>query len=259
MQNNYTVTFADFGPQLAASRLRAEIPQQELEKLGVKKGADVLVYGKHFIPRHIVKRFGIVVYDICNDHFSDSLAPYYLEHSAKADALTCNSETMKEVIRQHTGRIATVIPDPYESEEKPAGHGDGVLWFGHESNLIDLHPYLDLKPEILTGEGWSRDKQLAALERCAVVMIPTGKSMAKSANRLIEAVRNGRFVVAGELPAHDEFRQFMWVGDIRTGMEWFKAYPHKAIQQVTACQQYLRDNYSPERIGQLWFDALGQL
>jgi hypothetical protein len=49
------------------------------------------------------------------------------------------------------------------------------------------------------------------------------------------------------------------VGDIREGLEWFKAYPHKALKQVEACQQYIRDKYSPEAIGRLWFDALRTL
>lgn len=255
----HQVTFADFGANIASSRLRAAIPQRELAKLGIGKGADVLVYGKHLVPMPVVKRFGKRVYDVCDDHFSDEFSAYYVEHVTKADLVTCNSERMREIIRQYTGRDATVIPDPYESDEKPAGMGNGLLWFGHGSNLVDLKPYLDLKPEILTGEAWSRDKQLAALEKCAAVLIPTGKSMAKSANRLIEAVRNGRFVIAGNLPAHDEFKRWMWVGDIRDGVEWLKEYPKQAIREVSECQRYLRDKYSPEAIGRLWLNALRQL
>jgi len=253
------VTFASFGENIASSRLRAQIPQQELAKLGIKQGRDVLVYGKHLITIEQTAKFGKRVFDCCDDHFSDQFADYYREHIAKADLVTCNSETMKEIIRRETDRIATVIPDPYESEEKPAGMGKGLLWFGHQSNLIDLHPYLDLDPEVLTGNDWSRDKQLAALDRCAAVLIPTGKSMAKSANRLIESVRNGRFVIAGNLPAHDEFKDWMWIGDIRDGVEWLKEYPKAAMQNVADCQRHIRNKYSPEAIGRLWFNALGQL
>ena len=253
------VTFASFGEHIASSRLRALIPQQQLSALGITKGRDVLVYGKHIVTNDQIKLFKNRVYDVCDDHFTDQFAHYYLEHTEKADLVTCNSETMKEVIRQHTGRIATVIPDPYESDEKPAGMGNGLLWFGHQSNLVDLEPYLDLKPEIITGEGWSRDKQLAALDKCAAVLIPTGKSMAKSANRLIESVRNGRFVIAGYLPAHEEFKDWMWIGDIREGVEWLKEYPKQAIRDVTECQRYIRDKYSPEAIGRRWFEALRTL
>ena len=254
-----SVTFVSFGETVASSRLRASIPQQQLEKIGVKRGLDVVVYGKHLVAFDQIKHFKNKVFDCCDDHFRTDRGDYYREHIAKADLVTCNSEKMAEIILVETGRIATVIPDPYESEENPAGMGNGLLWFGHESNLIDLHPYLDLKPEVLTGSDWSRDKQLAALDKCAAVLIPTGKSMAKSANRLIESVRNGRFVIAGHMPAHEEFKRMMWVGNIRDGVEWAKAYPHKAVGQVKECQQYIRDKYSPEAIGRLWFNALGQL
>lgn len=250
------MTFADFGPNIASSRLRAAIPQRELAKLGMSKGSDILVYGKHLVPMQVAKRYQKRVFDICDDHFGDQFAAYYLEHATKADLVTCNSEAMKDIIRQHTGRIATVIPDPYESDEREPGIGNGLLWFGHQSNLPDLHPYLDLKPEILTGNDWSRDRQLAALEKCEAVIIPTGKSMAKSANRLIEAVMNGRFVVANWLPAYDEFKPWMWVGDIRDGVDWVSHYPKEAVKRVGFCQEYIRDKYSPETIGKQWYEAL---
>ena len=46
------VTFVEYGDSLASSRLRAKIPQKELAKLGIGKGNDVLIYGKHFIGRY---------------------------------------------------------------------------------------------------------------------------------------------------------------------------------------------------------------
>lgn len=253
------VTFAVLGDRIASSRMRAVIPQIELAKLGVTKGSDILVYGKHWVRMELVKRCRLAVYDICDNHFATENSDYYLEHAAKADLVTCNSETMRTIIKQYTGRLATVIPDPYESAEQPPGAGNGILWFGHQSNLADLEPYLDLKPAILTGDDWSREQQDFMLKECAVVIIPTGKSMAKSANRLIDAVRNGRFVVAGELPAHDEFKQFMFIGDIREGVEWFNANKQEAVERVKECQHYIRKLYSPETVGRLWFIALEKL
>ncbi len=255
----HKVAFASFGESVASSRLRALIPRRELARMGVQYGHDVIVYGKSFIQMDELKPWGKRVFDVCDDHFGTERDAYYREHIAAADLVTCNSDKMAEVILCNTGVFATVIHDPYESLEQPAGIGYGLLWFGHESNLIDLHPYLDLKPEILTGSEWSREKQLAALDRCAAVLIPTGKSMAKSANRLIESVRNGRFVIAGELPAHDEFKEWMWIGDIREGVKWLSDNHAEAIERITDCQNYIRDRYSPARIGKLWFNALRQL
>jgi hypothetical protein len=250
------VTFAFLSPEIASSRLRAEIPQRELKKLGVGHGSDILVYGKHVVPMHIAEKFGKRVYDICDDHFHTMHERYYREHSLVADLITVNTEEMARIVLKETGRTAVVIPDPYESPEQPAGYGQGVLWYGHESNLKTIEPYRDVIDRVLTAPDWTREKQVKAINECAVVVIPTDERKGKSANRLIEAVRNGRFAVAGDLPAHDEFKDFMWIGDIREGLEWAKNHHSECIERVRKCQDYIRDKYSPETIGKLWLQAL---
>lgn len=250
------VTFAFLAPEIASSRLRAEIPQRELAKFGIKRGPDILVYGKHVVPMRIVKQFGKCVYDICDDHFHTLHEKYYREHAENADLLTVNSDEMARIVLAETGRTATVIPDPWESEERPAAYGEGVLWYGHESNLRTIAPYRDCIDEILTAPDWTRDRQLHAISQCAIVLIPTDNRKGKSANRLIEAVRNGRFVVAGELPAHDEFSEWMWIGDIREGLAWAKEHQAECIERVKLCQDYIRGKFSPERIGMMWLEAL---
>jgi hypothetical protein len=253
------VTFAFLSPEIASSRLRAEIPQRELEKFGVQKGRDILVYGKHVVNMRVVTQFGKRAYDICDDHFHTGHEQYYREHAAKADLVTVNSEEMARIVRRETGLKAVVIPDPYESEEKPAGYGQGTLWYGHESNLKTIEPYKDIINNVLTHPHWSRERQVQAIHDCAVVVLPTDERKGKSANRLIEAVRNGRFVVTGELPAHDEFRDMMWVGDIREGVAWAKENPDECIARVKICQDYIRERFSPETIGHMWFETLKKL
>jgi hypothetical protein len=250
------VTFAYIAPEVASSRLRAEIPQRELEKHGIKKGRDILVYGKHVVPMPVAMRFGKRVYDICDDHFHTMHEAYYRDHAQKADLVTVNTDEMARIVLKETGRTAVVIPDPYESDEQPAGYGEGVLWFGHESNVKTIEPYRDVIDRILTHPEWTREIQLKAIKECTLVCIPTDGRKGKSANRLIEAVRNGRFVVAGELPAHEEFKDFMWIGDIREGIDWARRNKDECILRVRECQSYIKDKYSPERIGQLWLEAL---
>jgi hypothetical protein len=253
------VTFAYISPDVASSRLRAEIPQKELEKYGVKKGRNILVYSKHVVPMYVAQRFNKRVYDICDNHFHSVYEKYYREHTNLADLITVNTSEMQTIVLAETGKHAVIIPDPYESDEQPAGYGKGILWYGHESNLKTIEPYLDLIDVVLTHPEWTREKQLQALKECALVIIPTDERKGKSANRLIEAVRNGRFVVAGELPAHDEFKDFMWIGDIREGVHWAKNHPKECIEKVRACQYYIRDKYSPETIGKMWFDTLEKI
>lgn len=121
------VTFATFGNHLASSRLRASIPQAALAKLGVSRGIDVVVYGKHWLSLNDLSPFKKRVFDVCDDHFHGPVDSYYREHIANAHLVTCNSHEMARIIERETGTEATVIPDPYESDERPAGMGNGLL------------------------------------------------------------------------------------------------------------------------------------
>lgn len=253
------VTFACFDESIASSRLRAKIPQIELAKLGHERGRDILVYGKHIVTQDQVRLFKKSVYDVCDDHYGDQFADYYLTHTARADLVTCNSEAMRDAIKIHAQRDAVVIPDPYESEERLAGIGEGLFWFGHPSNIETIKPYADLGVNVLTSPDWTRERQLEGLEKCAAVLLPSGNKPARSANRLIEAVRNGRFAICGPLPAYDEFKEWMWVGDIREGVDWFNAHQNEVKYRITACQDYIRDRFSPAAIGKQWESALIQL
>ena len=254
------VTFVSFGDKIASSRLRAEIPQQELAKQGIKLGTDVIIYGKHLLTQKHLKPFKRRIFDICDNHFRhEMLGTYYKEHAAHADLITVNSDEMAKVVMYEVGRVAMVIPDPYESDEQEPGIGAYPFWFGHESNLADLERYLPIQGlQILTGDQWSREKQLAMLKECSCVIIPTGKSMAKSANRLIESVRNGRFVIAGELPAHEEFKDLMYIGnDLKNGLEWFKrSNPAEILKRIGTAQTIIRDRYSPGAVSRLWKEAI---
>lgn len=255
------VTFAYYSPEIASSRLRAEIPQQELEKYGVGKGMDVLVYGKHLVPMPTVKKFGQAVYDICDDHFhTPELEKYYREHAANADLITCNSEVMKTIILKETGRDAVVIPEPYESEEREPAIGDLLYWFGHSSNAQDierLYPQLNGREiVVLTNPEWTREKHNEVMSLPLIVVIPTGKSMAKSENRMVEAIRQGKYVCAEYLPSYEPFSQFFPLFDIPSHIEWALNNQAEALERIRHAQDYVRDRYSPAAIGKKWMEAL---
>lgn len=258
-----TVTFAFFGHHIASSRLRAFIPQKELKKLGVSQGFDILVYGKHALSFDQIKGFKRRVFDICDDHFkTPELHCYYREHAERADLVTCNSEVMKEIIKKETGRDAVVILEPYESREREPSIGDRLYWFGHQSNLKDLERLLpSLNREkllILTGDEWSIERHNKMMVLPLIVIIPTGKSMAKSENRMVEAIRQGKYVCAERLPAYEQFSQFFPLGDIPAGIEMALSNKQQAIERIKAAQDYVREKYSPEVIGKQWLGALNE-
>jgi len=257
------VTFAYFGPELASARLRAKIPQEELAKLGIKRGNDVLIYGKHVIQEHQLKPYSRRIFDITDDHFNNELGSYYRRHAKIADKVTCSSEVLKSIIKAKTGRSAVVIPEPYESHEMDAGIAPRLFWYGHKSNLKDIER---LAPELLhpllimsNKEGypeWSPTAFLKAMAMEPIVVIPTGKSQAKSENRMVEAIRCGRYVCAENLPAYTPFTQFFGLGNIPEQIESALANPLDAMSKIKDAQGFIRERYSPATIAGKWLEVI---
>lgn len=255
------VTFAEYDQNLASTRLRATIPQRELQKLGIERGNDVLVYGKHFLPDAVAMKFPKRVFDVCDDHFGNQHGDYYRRHIANAHAVTCNSEVMRQVIQQQTGRNSTVIKEPYEGQEATCRIGKRLLWYGHQSNLNDfrrIRPELQYPCVVLTNhpefDAWTPDRFCHEISRDCVVIIPTGKSQAKSENRFVEAVRRGRYVCAEPLPSYEGFP--IPTGDIPGHLEQVFGNPDEALQRLRDTQAAIRVPYSPKTIAQDWLKVL---
>ena len=257
------VTFAWFGDTVASSRLRAKIPQYELKKLGHEIGKDVLIYGKHWLEDKAIEPYKKKIYDVCDVHFQNEYGDYYRRHIKNADAVTCNSEIMKERIWLETGVVATVIKEPYEYAEKEPSIGPNLLWFGHQSNLVDIErllPAINRPVTILSNSPnypeWSPESFLKEMEKPSVVLIPTGKSMAKSENRMVESIRLGKYVCAGKLPAYDPFYRFFPLLYIPEHIERVLTHPNEAHEAVKEAQEYIRDRYSPATIAKQWLNVI---
>lgn len=266
-----TVTFRSFGEHVASSRYRALIPQRELASQGIQQGRDVLVIGKHGWDWDTeAAGFSRVVFDVCDDHFDGTHGKHYRDGCSRADAVTCNSHEMARRIKAVTGRDAWVIPDPFESpEHRPRIH-DGLLWFGHRSNLADLGPWVerlagrrvtvvsnvDGDPGVpkWTGVRWSPEAMDREFARAGMVIIPTGKSSCKSGNRAIESIRRGLWPVCGPLPAYADLG--VWIGDIADGVEWSLSNQDEVLKRIGKAQAYARRAYAPSRIGMLWREVL---
>lgn len=274
------VAFVGRGLDMASTRYRIVIPAMYLQSMGheVTKDAPIIVFNKGGVDREVLDKYPKKVYDICDDNFScPNRGPEYRSHAAEANAVTVNSDVMRFIVHKQTGRIATVIPDPYEREEWEPSWGEGLLWFGHWTNVKDLArsgvdatlitnpgavPENSQTLEYLRGRKcipWSVEAMDSAFKSHAIVVIPTGRSMAKSANRLIESVRAGKFVVCEPLPAYEEFSEFMWVGDIREGVEWALRNRRECLDRVRYCQNYIREKFSPETIGRKWLKLLSSI
>lgn len=251
-------------PQLASYRLRVDIPRKHLgraSRIGIGsptfffKQGNLELAGRLDCP---------IVYDVVNDHFAGEQGPDYRAMCYLADAVTCASEAMRETIHRHTGKWARVIADPYENAEcPPAVKGEQVVWFGHQANFASLQPYADIDPYVLTGHEWSREREDWAIRIAAVVML-TGGNPGASANRPAKAIRGGRFVVAPEdcPESWKDLSPYMWVGDVREGIDWALTNREEACCKIRAGQEYVSRTFSPQLIGLQWadlFDSISEL
>lgn len=241
------------------------MPWQWLNAHGFDRGNDVLVVGKHDWPKDFTRDFTYFIFDVCDDHFETEHAEHYLLTCERADLVTCNSPTMALRIKDMTGRDAVVIPDPFEYERK-LPHQGNLLWFGWRWNLKPLMRVMadlpDVPLEVVSEPGntmvtpWSPENLQRAFSTAGIVLIPVGNKKAKSANRMIEAINAGCFVVAEEMPAHNEFSPFAWIGDIGEGVRWALDHPDEALGATAMGQDYIDKHYSMDAIGPLWAKAI---
>lgn len=256
-------------PILASFRLRVQIPRLHLGRpsaVGITGKPTFFYKNGHVELAKAVKPSG-VVYDVVNDHFCGKNAPEYHAMCRVADIISCGSEVMRDLVERYTGRHAVVIDDPYENEESlPACRGNELLWFGHSANIGSVRPYLDELHGAQfvicsngTGVEWTPTSERVCLERCAAVLM-TGHNIGASSNRIVKALRAGRFVICpNPVESWKQFSPYMWVGNVADGIEWVFNNREEACLKIRQGQDYVRERFSPETIGLKWralFDSI---
>jgi hypothetical protein len=91
---------------------------------------------------------------------------------------------------------------------------------------------------------------LEEFARADIVVIPTTASY-KSANRAIEAIRQGCFVVAEPHPALKDFP--IYIGNIKEGIEWTKQQNMNEL--ISKAQKFVREEFSPQILIDKWKSA----
>lgn len=96
--------------------------------------------------------------------------------------------------------------------------------------------------------NWDWDLQGQFLKECDIVLIPVNtdnyRTITKSANRVIDSLISGRFVITSPLESYLEFKDYTWQGDYIEGIKWALANPDQVIDKIAKGQQYVEQNYS---------------
>jgi len=254
-QPNDRVSFIHWGDKTSASwRYRAKIVSEGWASLN-DLTADTLIFAKpqanELMDMAKAKARGAwVIVDFCDDHFD---WVHYKEALRLADAVSCNTEVMAKIIKEH-GRDATVIGDPYEyPEEKPHCNGLNLLWYGHAVNKHSLERILpDLEGynlRVVSNFGgaipWSHETMLEEFAKADIVLMPATAEY-KSPNRAVEAIRQGCFVVSERDLGIPE----IYVGNIKEGIEWTQT--QNVNQRISTAQKFVTEEFSPKILIDKW-------
>ena len=259
------ISFMHCGNESMASyRYRAQMPVHWLDADINNPRADVHVYAKP-VPQDIdhitrAKSEGkTVIVDICDLHFE---LEYYRKAIRMADLVTCSTRWIAEFILEDFGIACAMIPESYEHEESPVHcHGNRLLWFGHASNYDSLQRIRDqlsdfpltVVSSVVGCIPWSPENLTQALAEADIVILPETAPY-KSANRAIEAIRAGCYVVAEPHPALEGLP--VYVGNLRAGIEWVVNNQQQANQQILEAQAFIRERLSPRILGNAWRTAI---
>jgi hypothetical protein len=107
---------------------------------------------------------------------------------------------------------------------------------------------------------WSLEAVDSALLACDLVLIPVElgnpRKLAKSPNRLTQALHGGRFAVASPLPAYQPYAEFCYLGaDLCQGIRWAIGHPAEILQRIRRGQAYLDRHHSLEVVARFWVDV----
>lgn len=261
------------GPNWPSLRYRILIPGNELGKRGYSvvvsdepQAGDVVVLSKHSednwkIAREAKERGSKVVYDICDDHFDDALNVHYYATINYTDIITVPTRYLQRKVKEKTNRDADIITDPYEwPEASPKKPSDKLMWYGMPGNfpafLKEAERLEGYQVIALTDPGvhpgvteWSMENMAAGFQSAGLVILPQSKE-GKSPNRMVEAIRQGLYVVASPQESYELYG--MWLGDIKEGIEWAIGNPQKAKKAVKRAQDIVRNLNSPETVADDW-------
>jgi len=112
----------------------------------------------------------------------------------------------------------------------------------------------------LDMQEWSWDHQGKLLTECDIVLMPVQtdnpRTDTKSANRVIDSLISGRFVITTSLASYEEFAPYTWQGDYIEGIKWAKTNPDQVIDRITKGQHYVEQNYSAKVLSKKFIEDI---
>jgi hypothetical protein len=107
---------------------------------------------------------------------------------------------------------------------------------------------------------WSWELQGELLRDWDIVLMPVQtenpRTDTKSANRVIDSIISGKFVITTPLHSYQEFAPYTWQGDYIQGIKWAMDNPDEVLKMITAGQKYVEENYSAHVLSKKFIDEV---
>ena len=112
----------------------------------------------------------------------------------------------------------------------------------------------------LDMQEWTWEHQGKLLTECDIVLMPVQtdnpRTDTKSANRLIDSLISGKFVITTALASYEEFAPYTWQGDYIEGIKWALKNPEKVQERIRLGQEYTEQNYSARVLSKKFIDEV---
>jgi hypothetical protein len=112
----------------------------------------------------------------------------------------------------------------------------------------------------LDMQEWTWEHQGKLLTECDIVLMPVQtdnpRTHTKSANRLIDSLISGKFVITTALASYEEFAHDTWQGDYIEGIKWALKNPAEVKERIRLGQEYTEQNYSARILSKKFIDEV---
>lgn len=137
-------------------------------------------------------------------------------------------------------------PDRLENKMKKR-QNHGVISSCINFNKIQMH-------------DWDWDLQGQFIKDCDIVLMPVHtdnyRTITKSANRVIDSLISGRFVITSPLNSYLEFKDYTWQDDYIQGIKWAIEHPSKTLEKIKQGQRFTEDHYSAKVLSEKYINEI---
>jgi hypothetical protein len=112
----------------------------------------------------------------------------------------------------------------------------------------------------LDMHNWTWELQGQLMAECDIVLMPVAvdnyRTDTKSANRVIDSLISGKFVITTPLASYEEFAPYTWQGDYIEGIKWARNNPTEVVERITQGQRYVEEHYSAAMLSKKFIEDI---